>query len=74
MDIPLPKGSAKVSIQFSVRGSGDLQLNLWRGIMKSNQMSMTIKGDMILTSDAPDMQSQSLKMHGIVKMTSRGTR
>ena len=73
MDIPLPKGSAKVSIQFNVSGSGALELNLGRGIMKSNQMIMTIKGDMTLTSDAPDVSSQSLKLLGVVKMTSTGT-
>jgi hypothetical protein len=73
MDLPLAKGTAKVSVDFKVNGTGGLQLNLTRGIMKMNEQELTIDGDMKMTSDSTETPSGTLKLHGRSKMTSTAT-
>ncbi len=73
VDLPLVKGTAKVSIDFKVSGTGGLQLNLTRGIMKINQQQLAIDGDMKMTSDSTETPSGTLKLHGTSKMTSTAT-
>jgi hypothetical protein len=73
LDLPLAKGTAKVSVDFKVNGTGGLQLNLTRGIMKMNEQELTIDGDMKMTSDSTETPSGTLKLHGRSKMTSTAT-
>ena len=73
VDLPLAKGIAKVSIDFKVSGTGGLQLNLTRGIMKMSQQQLAIDGDMKMTSDSTETPSGTLKLHGTSKMTSTAT-
>jgi len=73
LDLPLATGTAKVSVDFKVSGTGGLQLNLTRGIMKMNEQQLTIEGNMKMTSDSTDTPSGTLKLHGTSKMTSTAT-
>jgi hypothetical protein len=73
VNLPLAKGAAKVSIDFKVSGAGGLQLNLTRGIMKMNEQSLAIDGDMKMTSDSTETPTGTLKLHGTSKMTSTAT-
>ena len=73
VDLPLAEGSARVSIDFKVSGTGGLQLNLTRGIMKMSQQQLAIDGDMKMTSDSTEIPSGTLKLHGTSKMTSTAT-
>jgi hypothetical protein len=73
LDLPVTKGTAKVSIDFKVSGSGALQLNLARGLMKANELQLTIEGDMKVASDSAETPSGNLKLRGTSKMTSTAT-
>lgn len=73
LDLPVNKGSAKVSLDFKVSGSGALALNLTRGIMKASGQQLTVEGDMKMTSDSTETPSGTLKLHGTSKMTSTAT-
>ncbi len=73
LEIPLPEGKATVDIDFQVSGTGELLLNLGKGIMKSNRLHLTIKGLMITTSDPANAPPQILKLNGVSRMTSSGS-
>ncbi len=73
VDLALTKGTVKVSIDFKVSGTGRLQLNLTRGIMKMNEQDLAIDGDMRMAGDSAETPSGTLKLHGKSKMTSATT-
>jgi hypothetical protein len=73
LDLPLAEGTAKVSVDFKVSGTGGLQLNLTRGIMKMSEQQLTIEGNVKITSDSTETPSGTLKLHGTSKMTSTAT-
>ncbi len=73
VDLPLTKGTAKVSIDFKVSGTGGLQLNLTRGVLKTSEQHLAIDGDTKMISDSTETPSGTLKLHGTSKMTSTAT-
>lgn len=73
LDLPVAEGTAKVSIDFRVSGTGELQLNLTRGIMKMNEQQLTIEGDMKMASDSTETPWKALKLRGTSRMTSSTT-
>ncbi len=73
LEIPLPEGKATVEIDFQVSGTGELQLNLGKGIMKSNRLELKIRGIMVTTSDPANTPPQTIKLNGVSRMTSTGS-
>jgi hypothetical protein len=73
VDLPLATGTAKVSVDFKVSGTGGLQLNLTRGILKTSEQHLAIDGDTKMISDSTETPSGTLKLHGTSKMTSTAT-
>lgn len=67
VDFPGQNGSAKMKMEFSMTGGGPSSVNLDKGMVKTNELLMTLQGKMSPASESTDAKLPTIVMKGTVK-------
>lgn len=67
MDFPGANGPAKVKLDFSMTGGGPSSVNLDKGLVKTNDVIMTLQGKMTPAPESADAKLPAMALKGTVK-------
>ena len=72
LDMPLPTGKVKMSLDFKINGGGAMQTNLDRGIVRSSETKATFDGKIKITGEPNTPPLPSMNLHGTTKTVVTG--
>lgn len=67
VDFPGQNGPAKMKMDFSMTGGGPSSVNLDKGMVKTNELLMTLQGKMSPASESADAKLPTMVLKGTVK-------
>lgn len=73
MEIPSPNGQVKMSIDFKMKGVGNLVMNVDKGVVKSGDSKATFGGKIKMTGESSETKSPDINLQGTIKVTITGS-
>lgn len=72
VDLPLPTGAVKMSIDFKMSGTGDMQLNVDKALVKTSEMQGKFEGTFTPVDESSAAKVPTFKLQGTMKITMAG--
>ena len=72
VEVSLPTGKVKMSLDLKLNGGGDLVINVDKGVVKSSDSKATFGGKIKMTSESSEIKPPTAIMQGTMKLTVTG--
>jgi hypothetical protein len=73
VEISVPTGKVKMSLDLKLNGDGDMVMNVDKGVLKSSDSKATFGGKIKTTRESSETQLPTANMHGTIKLTVTGS-
>jgi hypothetical protein len=73
VEVSLPTGKIKMSLDLKLNGGGDLVMNVDKGVLKSSDSKATFGGKIKTTRESSETQLPTANLHGTIKLTVTGS-
>jgi hypothetical protein len=73
VEVPLPTGKAKMSLDLKLNGAGDMVMNVDKGVIKSGGSKGTFGGKIKMTSESSENKPFTINLQGTMNVTITGS-
>jgi hypothetical protein len=73
VDVSLPNGKVKMSLDLKLNGGGDMVMNVDKGVLKSSDSKATLGGKIKITSESSEIKPPTTNIQGSIRITVVGS-
>ena len=73
VEVSLPTGKVKMSLDLKLNGGGDLVMNVDKGVLKSSDSRATLGGKIKTTSESSEIKLPTTNIQGTIRITVTGS-
>jgi hypothetical protein len=73
VDLSLPNGKVKMSLDLKLNGGGDLVMNVDKGVLKSSDSKATLGGKIKMTTESSEIKPPTTNIQGTIRITVTGS-